>query len=464
VNYSSYQELCATLSGQLEGTSAATLSSYLRPRVPVLKQLAEPFGKPSLESKVKLEKGTLTLPDDLEFTLNTTDMTLALAISAKFDIDQVQAFIILRSFVFNNGFTRPDLSSLDKDKEKEREAAVAEFIEALTPFYYSERLSVLRCVIPLFRANEEPGHPVNEVAEEYLPLIIGAGPAFVAHLLAGYSTMTQQSPPKSMLLDPRDSARWSKQNFKEQLVLLEILFWSLWSFVPCTGPVVVKIFEAAYQSALGTAQENSALMIDPESTQLQRDATAVWVLVMLEVLELERVASPGVVTLTSDDHALYWTSPLHLTRIHELVSTNHDGQYVCVYLAWAFVLARLAIAKTATATVPEAYQRFFESLVPAGDRTWTGGIDAVPLHMARMCLTPEAGLFPLLHELLTDSPLFVTSVAWKTGSSVTDPNAVAFRSVVKGTSSLVSSPAVSDGYTRRSAERPHRARPRRDAA
>ncbi|KIJ97273.1 hypothetical protein K443DRAFT_105919, partial [Laccaria amethystina LaAM-08-1] len=45
---------------------------------------------------------------------------------------------------------------------------------------------------------------------------------------------------------------------------------------------------------------------------------------------------------------------------------------------------------------------------------------------------PEAGLFNLLGSLLTNSPLFVTAVSWRTGSSISDPNAVAFRSVLKG--------------------------------
>jgi nuclear pore complex protein Nup188 len=409
--------------------------------VPILKHLAEPFGTPSDASKAKLDKTAVTLADKVELKVDDTDRKLALALSAKYNIDQVQALILTRSFIYNHGLSRPDLSG----QEKEKESKVEEFVETITPFYYTERLSVLRSIIPLFRANEEPGHPINEVADEFLPLIIGTGPSFVTSILTEYQKKTQSPPPTKLLSNPHESARWSKQNFKEQLILLEILFWSLWSFVACDGPTVVRVFETAYSTRIGTAQENAALMVDAESSQLRQDGTAMWVLIMLEVLELERVAQPGGLSLAADPDSppLYWSSAEHLQRIHELVCTNQDGQYVCVYLAWAFVLARLNAVKAEMQSPLPSHQPFFDALVPANDRAFTGGPDAVPLHMARMCLSPEAGLFPFLHNLLTDSPLFVTSVAWKTGSAVTDPNAVAFRSVIKGNSSHLPSLASS---------------------
>jgi len=33
---------------------------------------------------------------------------------------------------------------------------------------------------------------------------------------------------------------------QEQLVLLEVLFWAMWGFVPCSGSLVVAIFNTAY--------------------------------------------------------------------------------------------------------------------------------------------------------------------------------------------------------------------------
>ena len=53
--------------------------------------------------------------------------------------------------------------------------------------------------------------------------------------------------------------------------------------------------------------------------------------------------------------------------------------------------------------------------------------------MLQRVLDPSVGLLNLLLSLLTTTPLFVTSIAWKTDSSISEPNAVAYRSVVKGT-------------------------------
>ncbi|KIJ16423.1 hypothetical protein PAXINDRAFT_155115 [Paxillus involutus ATCC 200175] len=80
--------------------------------------------------------------------------------------------------------------------------------------------------------------------------------------------------------------------------------------------------------------------------------------------------------------------------------------------------------------VPDSYRSFFDSTLAPPTR----GKEREPIHilMGRMALSNGVGLFKLLQTLLTSSPLFDTAMAWKTGSTVTDPNAIAFRSVLKG--------------------------------
>jgi nuclear pore complex protein Nup188 len=197
--------------------------------------------------------------------------------------------------------------------------------------------------------------------------------------------------------------------------------------------LVVKIFETAYATSIGTEQANATMILDDEGRQLRQDATAIWILLLLEVLELERVGT-RVDFSEKRDPTLYTSSPAALAAIHELVMQNQDGRYACVYLAWAYVLSRLITVKTEMEPVAEAYKTFFNSIAPRQDRSYPGGVESLPLHMARSCLSPAAGLFETMHGLLTASPLFVTSQAWKAGSSITDPNAVGFRSVFKGLS------------------------------
>ncbi|TFK66507.1 hypothetical protein BDN72DRAFT_917479 [Pluteus cervinus] len=176
---------------------------------------------------------------------------------------------------------------------------------------------------------------------------------------------------------PLSTSRWAKQNFKEQLVLLELLFWVMWGYAPCDGPLVEKIFRTAYDVNLGSTQANATLLLDEESTQLQQDCAALWILICVEVLELETVGSETVELSNNPSHKNFYLSSL-------------------------------------------------EAQEPSRDQ------DSPHVEMCKACLGPEVGLLNLLHSLLTQSPLFVTAVAWKAASTVTDPNAIAFRSVLKG--------------------------------
>ncbi|KAG7099843.1 hypothetical protein E1B28_001650 [Marasmius oreades] len=229
------------------------------------------------------------------------------------------------------------------------------------------------------------------------------------------------------------ASRWAKQNAKEQLVMLEVLFWTLWGSVACDGATVEKIFESAYASNLGSEQENATLLLDDEGVRLNEDRGSLWIIITIEVLELETVAEPTMLEI-SDAPAnkdFYTSSPKSLQRIHDLVSSREQPQFACTYLAWAFVVSRISSAALQLGKMPDSYRPLLESFLP---QLGAYSKDREPIHvlMSRKCLDPKAGLFPLMSTLLTASPLFVTSVAWRTGTTITDPNAIAFRSVFKG--------------------------------
>lgn len=344
----------------------------------------------------------------------------------------MQALILFRSFLFNRSLPEDIWSSSDDAPN----AVIEEIVRLIIPFYYGERIALYRLWAPLLRGFNEDTYPTHEVATEILPALAPDGPKFAEMLIKEYERKTQETPPANLADDPRGSARWAKQNAREQLVILEALFWALFGYVPSSGATIVQLFEAAYTTELGAHQASGSYLLDAEGTQLQQDTAAVWIVVMLEVLELERIAEPGHVRISDAPvpgrDPLYTDSPEHLARLHELVLEHPHSQYACVYLAWAFVLQRLTAVKAQTKDVPVAYQAFFRTLPPKADRSYAIDADSVHRFMARRCLEPEAALFGLMHGLLTQSPLFVTSIAWKTGSSLTNPNDLAYRSVLKG--------------------------------
>ncbi|KAI0658630.1 hypothetical protein C8Q70DRAFT_993204 [Cubamyces menziesii] len=421
-----YQSLHQSLSGRLEGTTLEQLADIIEPRVDQLRNIAEPFGKPSDASKKKIDSGSVTLADGVVLRVEDAHKEFVFAISKKLDIDQVHALVLLRSFLYNEGL--PDNVGTDTSSMAD------ELVKAITPFYYSERLHFFRTLIPLLRAEQNAADQAHQVASQYLPKIIPDGGAFANAVIAEYLRKTHAAIPEAAREDTRKAAVWAKQNAKEQLVMLEVLFWTMWSYAECSGPLVAKIFETAYTTHLGSRQENSTFLLDEESVQILQDSAAMWILITVEVLELERVADPNGFEIFGDsgDSNIYWADPDSLKRIHQTVISQGNSNFACTYIAWTFVLARISRIALELKEIPNSYKTFFDSLIPQDGGGYSkDGIRAFEL-MRTVGLSPDAGLFKLMLTLLTTSPVFVTSLALRNGSSITDPNAVAYRSVLKG--------------------------------
>ncbi|KAG5653361.1 hypothetical protein H0H81_000862 [Sphagnurus paluster] len=424
-----YGHLHSILLGKDEGGHLEHVLDYLEPRKSQLSQLSQPFGKPSDASRKKIESGSVTLADGVVLRVEEPDKEYIFAVSAKFQIDEVQALVLMRSFLYNQGL--PSIS-----ESASTSAMVAELVEAITPFYYSERLSFFTILIPLFRALDNPEEAIYSASAKFLPELIPNGPDFAQSLLEEYERKAKEALPESLNSQPKVASRWAKQNVKEQLVILEVLFWTMWGFVPCSGVLVEKIFEMGYARNLGGIQENTRLLLDEEGQNALDDCSALWRLLMMEVLELETIGDPTSIEISQNpaEKDIYTASPESLLRIHDLVVKNaHNRAHVCTSLAWAYVLSRLVAKAGDLKEIPESYRSFFAMVMPDLNRSSYSKTEG-PIHkrLADMCLNPEFQLLPLLTGLLTESPLFVTAASWKRGSSVTDANAIAFRSVVKG--------------------------------
>ncbi|KAF8626720.1 hypothetical protein AX17_006486 [Amanita inopinata Kibby_2008] len=419
-------QLHSIVSGHQEGVYPEQIAEYLQFRKSQLSNVSAPFGRPSDASRKKVESGSVKLEDGVTVRVESADKEIIFAISAKFNIDEIQALVLFRSFLYNEGLppTADDSST---------SSMIAELLEAITPFYSSECLSLLRVLLPLFRAKEDASDPLYGIACAFLPKLLPDGAQFARNLITTYERKLDEKVPESMQGDPKAASRWAKQNGKEQLALLEVLFWTMWGFVPCSGPMVERIYEVAYMTTLGTARQSAAFLLDEEGVQLQQDCAALWMLIMIEVLELENMAEPDGIELSAEPvkEDIYTASPQSLKRIHELVMSNTDSRYATTYLGWAFALSRLSAKASGMTEIPTAYMPFFDLLNPQANK-FSKNPEPIYVVMSRNCLAQDVGVFKLIHSLLTASPLFVTAVAWRTGSCVTDPNAIAFRSVLKG--------------------------------
>lgn len=426
--YRTYQQLHLLLSGNDTHTTPEQIDEVLQPRIDVLKNLREPFGKPNAESRKRVDNGSVRLRDGVHVQVEQADKDFIFAISARFNIDEVEALVLFRSFLYNEGNVLQELESNGDD------AFVQRVVDAFSPFYHAERRCLARLLVPIFRAQEDEHSFIHPEATKILPQIIPNGPAFVKDVVAQYVEKTRAPLDEKSSNDPRLASRWAKENLRDQLVLVEVLFWAMWSFVPRQGPTVAKIYQTAYETNLGSIQHNATLLLDEEGARLQQDCAAVWLLLMIEVLELETFSDNGNPEISSPPsiEGIYTSHPDSLQLIHQLVTSHGDSNYAAVYLAWTLIMARLEVAVSALEECPPAYRSFFDSLDIQNRRPFSKNREPIHRIMLQRVLDPSAGLLNLLLSLLTTTPLFVTSIAWKTDSSISEPNAVAYRSVVKG--------------------------------
>ncbi|KAF9535154.1 hypothetical protein CPB83DRAFT_781281 [Crepidotus variabilis] len=419
----SYADLYNQLSNAHQRAPPGLVLESLKFRQTQLSNITDVFGKPSDASRKKLESGNVTLEDGVTINVGEIDKAYVNAISQRYQIDEIQALVLLRAFFYNSGM--PEVSDIE---------AATDLAEAIGPFFHVERLHSMRILIPLFRARQDETETFYEVAVDLLPKIVPDGPKFAQTILDEYLRKTKAILPERYRQDPKAATTWAKQNLKEQLVLLEVLFWTMWDFVNCSGPLVLSIFQAAYGTNLGSLQANSTLLLDDECRHTIEDCAAVWILITVEVLELENVGEPSAIDFsdTPSRPEVYYASAGSLQKIHDLVTTYQDSQYSITFLAWTYVVSCLTARAAETPNLPPAFSALLDNLNPPINRSYTKDREQLHVQMAKACLEPEVGLLNLLEHLLTQSPLFVTSVAWKQASSVTDPNAIAYRSVMKG--------------------------------
>ena len=168
------------ISGHREGLRPEQTVKILDARVDKLKRVWEPLEAPSEASKKALESGSLSLSDGTTIKVDQTTKELALAISEQFSIDQVDAYVLLRSFLYNDGMVGGFPENVS------RAELVQEIISKITPFYYSERIHVARTLIALLKCQQTVNDPFCSNARKLLPQIILDPSYFADKLVSEY--------------------------------------------------------------------------------------------------------------------------------------------------------------------------------------------------------------------------------------------------------------------------------------
>ncbi|KAH7343763.1 nucleoporin subcomplex protein binding to Pom34-domain-containing protein [Rhizoctonia solani] len=346
----SYRELHESL---LASDGLKNIHDILKARLPHLRKWADPFGKPSPESKKALESGEVKFIDGSKTRVSDEEKEEALKISARFQLDEVEALVLLRSC-----FAHADPSSLDPDAGGHG-AYESELQDALETYYFEQRHHLLRVFLSLLAASVDTDHPFHAPATDTVQSLMPDYGSFSLDLLNEIDRRARQPNLSPMILQPSTASRWARQSIREQLCLLEILFAVLWEINPCPSTLVLRVFEVLFASDFGQTQASANHLMDEEGSQLLADLECFWVLIVLQIIALDDVIGRDTMkeSLLED--------PKALLSLHNLIisSFRTKPRYSPLIMAWGIVLFHFTNADT-----PEPKSgplaTFFETIVP----------------------------------------------------------------------------------------------------
>lgn len=402
----SYRELHESL---LASRGLKNISNLLQARLPQLRKWADPFGKPSPESKKRLESGEVKLVDGSTTRVSDEEKQESLKISTQFQLDEVEALVLLRSC-----FAHADLSSLDSSTNGNA-TYEAELKDALETYYFEQRHHLLRVFLSLLAASGDPDHPFHVPASDTSQSLMPDYESFALELLDELGRRARQALPPLVTSDHLTASRWARQAAREQLCLLEILFAVLWEINPCPPGLVFKVFEVLFSSDFGQTQSNFNHLMDEEGSQLLADLESFWVLIALQILALDSVIGRSTVNegLLGD--------PKTLLALHNLITSSFRPQprYGPLIMAWGIILSHLTTSNSAEPR-QSSLASFFEVIVPPAPAT-------PPYQQcAEVALSEDTGLFSYILQLL-NSPTLSSAASARKFSAVTTPNSFLYR-------------------------------------
>lgn len=396
------------------------LEAALQHRSSLLKQCYEPFPRPSAESRRSVQSGKVTLRDGIVLEVADEDKEIVFEISKVLDLDEVEALTLLRLFFYNEDIPLAQISDSSR------------LLDAISDFYYDERLFLIRTVGDLLRVNASTGDMYNTLATEFIQKHIPDQHVFIEKLLQSLAARTTDTVPQYVPKDVKSAARWAKQNLKEQLCLLEVIFWSAISKTT-NGSFVLQFLQAARQLGLGRNQHLEELLMDEECGQLLDDLEVLFSVTAIQLLELDKLLDEDLdLELAIKRQRGFLASPKDVADIHTAVSQLPDEQrYAPLVLSWGYVMSK--IARLPRDEVPQEYEDFYGVLNPIPARKTRFAVADGSLGVAESVLNRafELGIFGALRRYTT-SPLLSTALAAAVASKLTEPNNAQFRYVIKG--------------------------------
>lgn len=377
----------------------------------------------------------------MTLTVDEDQKDLCLKISERYELDEIEALILLKSFLQSEDRSLDALTastasfaqsaplstnSRGKRKQGIGEDWIQELLDAFNVFYFEEQLYLTKCVSALLRIAEDGFHEYHSVAQDAMGKF--GSLTFGEQCIRTFQTLSQRPLPGWARDAPRYSSYWAKHGLREQIALLEVVFLLFYSHVSADASFIVSILRLIHQTDLGQRQANEAFF-NSESAELLRTIRQLLVFIAVETLNLEQTLD-GYNLLQQADVLAITQSPDKLNEaleLLELIAT--DAERAPILLAWSLVLQKLEQGLE-DATDPSAGLLTASLENVAAVITPEDGREPVWTRLANAAFSPSMDLLPAMSRMAKSPMMSIASSDLQVEVSVA--SSLAFRAVFKG--------------------------------
>ncbi|WFD31143.1 hypothetical protein MSPP1_002177 [Malassezia sp. CBS 17886] len=395
-----------------------TLEGLLTQRLPQLRDCGgAPFGTRTEASRRALDTDNTVRWGGVSLLVDSVQRELSLAISDRYDVDEIAALFLVRTFLESE---HRSLDALARARAP-RTDAYNDFLDAFNVFFFEEQLAVIRCTSALLRISEDAQNMLHPMATALLDAYADA--AWAGTCLAWFEAATTRQLPAAVRHDARYSLLWARHGLQEQLALLEVVFLLYYGRLTPQTAVLAHTLQTIARTHFGERQAATGFL-DASASALVDSVRHLLMFIAIECLNLEAALDDDDGSSAGPIAAAAAHDPDALETAFQLLDGAALTAYAPLLLGWSLVV-RCLEAWVDTPAPDDAAGR---ARVAATLAVHDGG-PPVSHRLVQAATEPSMRLFAGLAEL-AESPLLHSGADAALGTS--NLSALAYRAVFKG--------------------------------
>ncbi|KAI9010899.1 nucleoporin subcomplex protein binding to Pom34-domain-containing protein [Phycomyces nitens] len=330
-----YQKLFDTIERGVDQCSTDLLQTLLEEKSNSLSLGLKAFNEPSSQSRLKLKVGTNISIEGKTIVLNKEEVELVQTLSIFLDLNELQCALLWNAYRQEN----------DNDLESAKMiygyqmCEDTELILRFTIYYFQDRIAILQCVTSLIRISREPSHPYTQIAKNTVQAI-NVHAEFADRMISQLKTLVRFDVPSQFFANPLWAATRARQNLKEEIAILEMLF-IIHAFEPCPPKRVFTIIQEFEANCFGIHQTCGRLLSHQDADLFNR-LSFMCELVAVQVLGLERLAIEIIGDGQAGQEKTLLQSPEIIIDINSVVAfLGNSASHSTFMLAWSYFLCCL---------------------------------------------------------------------------------------------------------------------------